>query len=252
MPTLVAVIPHPDDESYSFGGTIALAARAGWRCVVICLSAGEGGERHDGGPAGPASIGQARLGELARSCSALGAAPPIHWRLPDGGFATAPGQSLKLSRLLAELRPSVVLSLGADGAYGHPDHLATYRWVIRAWQSMREVRPALLLAAFPAGLFLPQYEKCAAGGLDCVPPALVPGGPGPDSPHYSIAITAVRDAKLAAIAAHRSQLPGGDPGALFPPGIISALLESERFVDARGFRDEATESMIATWETAAD
>ena len=50
MPALLAIIPHPDDESYSFGGTLALAAAASWRCLVQCATSGERGKRHDGGP----------------------------------------------------------------------------------------------------------------------------------------------------------------------------------------------------------
>ncbi|MCL4230438.1 MAG: PIG-L family deacetylase [Dehalococcoidia bacterium] len=250
MPTLVAVIPHPDDESYSFGGTIALAVRSGWRAVVLCLSAGEGGERHDRPPAAPRSTAVTRLEELARSCSILGAVP-LHWRLPDGGFARAPGQSSKLARLFTELGPSLVLALGADGAYGHPDHLATHRWVLRAWHSMRDPRPALLLSAFPPGLFLPQYQKCADGGLLGSPPSLAPGDIGASAPHYSVAIRPVRETKLAAIAAHRSQLPGGDPETLFPPGVVRALLDSECFVDARGYRDKATAALLTGFEASA-
>ena len=56
MPTLLAVIAHPDDESYSFGGTLALAAQAGWRCHVLSLTSGEGGKRNDGGPDGQVQV----------------------------------------------------------------------------------------------------------------------------------------------------------------------------------------------------
>ncbi|HEY5477471.1 MAG TPA: PIG-L family deacetylase, partial [Tepidiformaceae bacterium] len=59
MPKLLAIIPHPDDEAYSFGGTIALATLAGWKCLVVCCSSGEAGELN-GGPPNPATLGPLR------------------------------------------------------------------------------------------------------------------------------------------------------------------------------------------------
>src|SRR3970040_1322526 len=75
MPTLLAVIPPPDDESYSFAGTIALAADAGWDCLVHCATYGEGGERHDGGSPGRNALADAREAALRESCRILGARP---------------------------------------------------------------------------------------------------------------------------------------------------------------------------------
>ena len=243
MPKLLAVIPHPDDEAYSFAGTIALAAAAGWECVVHCASRGERGKRHDGGPPGETALGRTRKAELAASCALLGAAPPVLWGLPDGGLREAPSQATRIRSLFGEVRPDLVLALGPDGAYGHPDHVAVYRWLWEAWESSPAPRPALLLATFPKGLFLPQYEKCIGMmGDPSEPPASTIGF---DTWDYAVPIASVCRAKLAAIAAHRSQLPGGDPEALFPPGIVSALLQTERFLDARGTAHPETAALLA-------
>ena len=56
----------------------------------------------------------------------------------------------------------------------------------------------------------------------------------------------MRDRKLASIAAHQSQLPGGDPEALFPPGIVASLLDVEKFEDASGRRDATTAQLLAS------
>lgn len=232
MPTLLAVIPHPDDESYSFGGTIVLAARAGWRCLVVCASSGEKGKRHDKVFARSASTGKTRERELAASCEVLGAEPPRFLHLPDGRLREQPSQAVALRGLIGEIAPDVILALGADGAYGHPDHIAVLRWLLEAWRELPEPRPELLFAAFPKGLFLPQYEKCI--GMMGDPPTPSPAEIGTDSFGCEVDIRPVSQVKLRAIRAHRSQLPGGDPEALFPPGIVSRLLESECFVDMRG------------------
>jgi len=243
MPTLLAIIPHPDDEAYAFGGTIALATKAGWRCIVHCASAGEGGKRHDGGPAGPMALAAARTAELRSSCKALGARPPTVWGLPDGELAGMASEAPRIRGLFEALQPDLALALGPDGAYGHPDHVAVHRWVLEAWTAA-PAKPPLLFAVFPKGLFLPQYEKCL--GMMGNPPEPPRDAIGSDSSDYEVDISGVRDTKLAAIAAHRTQLPGGDPRALFPEGTVDALLDVERFVDASGAKVAAAAALLAS------
>jgi len=68
-------------------------------------------------------------------------------------------------------------------------------------------------------------------GRPAEPPASAIGAAHPD---HEVNIQTVAATKLAAIAAHRTQLPGGDPRALFPPGIVDALLDQEWFTDGGG------------------
>ena len=242
MPRLVAFIPHPDDESYSVGGTIALAARAGWDCHVFCASSGERGKRHDGGATDAESFAAAREAELAGSCEVLGAKPPAFWHVPDGRFSAPPNGEAFVRPILASFRPDVVLTLGSDGAYGHPDHTALHRWVVQAWTAAAEPRPALLFPVFPKGLFLPQWEKCRHMLGD--PPEPPAEALGSNAWHYEVPVASVREVKRASIAAHRSQLPGGEVEAIFPPGIVAGLLGVERFEDAGGKRHEATAKLL--------
>jgi len=245
MPRLLAFIPHPDDESYSFGGTLALASAAGWECVVVCASSGEKGKRHDGGAVTRRAVAAARERELRASCRALGCEAPRFLRLPDGGLrSSADGPSQVAASLEQEL-PDLILTLGPDGAYGHPDHLAVHQWVLEAWTAAGKLCP-LLFPVFPRGLFLPQYEKCIGmmGDPPNPPAEAIGGGP----VHYEVDIRSAREQKLAAIGAHRSQLPGGDPEAIFPPGIVAELLDGERFADATG-RSTASTAALLQFET---
>lgn len=242
MPRLLAFIPHPDDESYALGGTIALAARAGWECFVECASFGERGKRHDGGDSTPNGVAEAREAELEASCAVLSALPPVFWGLPDGEMRLHRGEQHRIAAAVQRVEPELVVTLGPDGAYGHPDHIALHRWVMEAWRAMPASKPPLLYAAFPPGLFLPQYEKCLGmmGDPPDPPASAIGAGPRP----YAVDIRAVREAKLASIAAHRSQLPGGDPEALFPPGIVAALLEEEWFADGSGEADPGVARLL--------
>jgi LmbE family N-acetylglucosaminyl deacetylase len=246
VPRLLAFIPHPDDESYSFGGTLALAAQAGWECIVQCASSGEKGKRHDGGPTDKKSVGAAREAELWRSCEILGVQRPEFWRFPDGGLSAVSERRAPINQFLRHLDPDIVLTLGGDGAYGHPDHLALHQWVVGHWRAFRPDKVPLLFPVFPRGLFLPQYEKCI--GMMGDPPNPPAEAIGRDSWDYAVPITRMREQKLAAIASHRSQLPGGDPEALFPTGIVASLLEVERFEDARGGAFDDVRELLASFE----
>jgi LmbE family N-acetylglucosaminyl deacetylase len=225
-PALLVVVPHPDDETYAFGGTIALAADAGWHAVVHCASSGERGKRHDGGPADRDSVRQVREAEFRESCRVLGAETVSFWRMPDGAVTPSAEDTRRLSDVLHSTGPAIVLTLGADGAYGHPDHIAVHRWVVSAWKLL-DVRPEFAFAAFPAGLFLPQYRKCISMMGD--PPSPSPDDIGSAAADVAVDISAARDRKVAAVACHASQLPGGDPYRLFPATVLAGTLEQERF-----------------------
>lgn len=234
-PTLLAFIPHPDDEAYAFGGTIARAADAGWRCVIACASSGERGERYDGQPSDPEALAQVREAELAESCSVLGAEQPLFWRLPDRELASCGSQAFRVHDVITAVDPDVILTLGADGAYGHPDHIALHRWVIEGWDLVpREFRPPVLLTTFPRGLFVPQYELCRPILGD--PPELPPTALGADVFDVEVDVAQHRERKLRALAAHRTQLPAGDPLKIFPEGLVEQLLDAERFMLMPGLR----------------
>lgn len=238
---LLVVMPHPDDEAYSVAGLMALAARAGWEVDLICASFGERGKRHDGGRAGREALASGRAAELAASCIILGARPPRIWGLPDGQLSALPDGPQRVADALTTLGPGLVVTLGADGAYGHPDHLTVHGWVRDAWEGLGRPAP-LLYAAFPAGLFLPQWEKVRA--MLGEPPSPSAEALGVAPLHYAVDLAAVRSLKRAAIAAHRTQLPGGEPEALFPAGIIASLMATEWFSDAAGGPFAGTEAML--------
>ena len=228
--TLLVFTAHPDDESYAFGGLMALAGQAGWRVAVHCATSGEKGKRHDGGTSDADALGRAREDELRASCVTLRAEPPAFWRLPDGGLRRQTGALIaRCDEALRETGAEVTVTLGGDGAYGHPDHVALHRAVETVFATAGE-RSALLFAVFPKGLFVPQYEKCI--GMMGIPPEPSAEAIGAVAWDWEVDTSSVREAKLASIAAHRTQLPGGDPRAMFPPGIVDSVLDVERYAFA--------------------
>lgn len=246
----LAVIAHPDDEAYSFAGTLARAAAGGVQVVLAAATRGEAGfDLHTGLEAGPA-LADKRSGELRASCAALGLDAPRFLDLPDGALEEVGPErgTALLTELLVELQPAVVVGLGADGAYGHRDHLAVQAWLRTALASLPTGdRPRLLEAAFPAGLFAPVHRHLTKKQPDKVTAGPPEAGFGiqRDAADLVIDIRPQAELKLAALAAHRSQarpdgrfiLPGvdrlmdeewfsleGEPGRNQPAGDLLAVL----------------------------
>ncbi|HLZ70404.1 MAG TPA: PIG-L deacetylase family protein [Dehalococcoidia bacterium] len=252
---VLGIFPHPDDESYSCAGTLALLADGGAEVQVLCATRGEGGRdlrpplalarsRKD-------SLANVREAELARSCETLGLARPRFLGLADGALGSVNFPEV-VGQLIAEirrLRPQLVLSLGEDGVYGHPDHLALFRLVLAAFGAAagserfseaeygRYWQPArLFTAAFPRGMFRPMYEHMLGSEYTDSIRRLDPDtlGVEPAQIAAAIDIRAVAERKLAAIACHVSQLPGGDPYTLFPGDLVRRTLTTELFSLAAG------------------
>ena len=234
---VLAVIPHPDDESYAMAGALHAAAQAGARVHVLCATRGERGDDFSappGSPVRPADLAARRSRELAASCAALGVSPPRFLDLPDGGLTDLPAGRLEatLVDVLREVAPRVVLGLGPDGAYAHADHLALSD-ALRAALAWAPGSPRAWWAAFPRALFEPQWRRMT-GGADA---ALVPGAAprlGVDAAAIDLRLPVDGTIKRAAIEAHRSQLPDGAAESLFPPGIVAALLHEEWYQLASG------------------
>jgi LmbE family N-acetylglucosaminyl deacetylase len=124
---LVAVFPHPDDESLGLGGTLAKYAAENVETYVVCATRGERGwtgvaEENPGLEA----LGRIREAELRCAASRLGVSELTFLDYIDGDVDQAHPQEI-ISRIAAHVRriqPHVVVTFPPDGHYGHPDHIA--------------------------------------------------------------------------------------------------------------------------------
>jgi N-acetyl-1-D-myo-inositol-2-amino-2-deoxy-alpha-D-glucopyranoside deacetylase len=147
--TLLAVHAHPDDEAFSMGGTYARAAAAGVHTVLVCATRGEAGEIHDPDldpVEAQARLAEIREGELRRACAILGIAELHFLGYRDSGMAGTPENAdprnfhnadpeeatERVTRLLRQCRPHVVVTYDERGSYGHPDHIAAHRTTLAA------------------------------------------------------------------------------------------------------------------------
>src|SRR6476646_3073243 len=133
---LLMTVPHPAEEAYTAAGTLTLATRAGAEVHVLCATRGEAGKVAAGVDATPRTVGELRASELAAACRVIGAQPPRFLGYRDGTLAEVHlGEAVgEIVRAIREVRPQVVITLGPDGVYGHPDHIALHKLVMPAFR----------------------------------------------------------------------------------------------------------------------
>jgi len=199
-PTLMAILAHPDDESFPIGGTLAKAIAEGKRVHLVTATRGEAGIPSKNG----AETAVLREAELRRACAELGVQQLTFLDFLDGELANIPDNvgAARLLNLMRQSTPDVVVTFGPDGVSGHPDHLAVYRWTTAAFDQYQreEKRPLRLYYIAPSA--------ATQQGCGIPPPAEAVGG--------SVAFIDVGDflvQKVRAAQQHQSQNPpfNGNP-----------------------------------------
>jgi LmbE family N-acetylglucosaminyl deacetylase len=133
---LLAVFPHPDDESLGLGPTLA-AYRADPQVetYLVCATRGQCG--WPGDPAanpGPEALGRLREAELHAAARVLGLREVTLLDYMDGEVDQAEPARLigQIVEQVRRLRPHVVVTFPPDGSYGHPDHIAISQFTTAA------------------------------------------------------------------------------------------------------------------------
>ncbi|MGN6301017.1 MAG: PIG-L deacetylase family protein, partial [Angustibacter sp.] len=128
--SVLAVVAHPDDESFGLGAVLSAFADTGARVSVLCFTRGEASTLH--GVAG--DLAELRADELATAAKVLGLHEVRLLAYPDGGLVDVDAE-----RLVAAV-VSAVRDVGADGLVGfdlsgvtgHRDHAAATAAAVRA------------------------------------------------------------------------------------------------------------------------
>jgi LmbE family N-acetylglucosaminyl deacetylase len=147
--TILAVLAHPDDESFGMGGTLALYARRGVAVHLVCATRGEVGEVEPQMLEGFESIGDLREHELRCAAEHLGLSGVHFLGYRDSGMVGSPENehpealaaapidevAAKVTGYIRRLRPQVVLTFDPIGGYRHPDHIAIQRATVEAFHA---------------------------------------------------------------------------------------------------------------------
>jgi LmbE family N-acetylglucosaminyl deacetylase len=147
-PTLLAILAHPDDESFGMGGTLALYAERGVAVHLICATRGEVGEVVPEYLGDYPSVAELREAELRCAASHLGLTAVHFLDYRDSGMPGSPDNqhpqalvaapleevAAKVAHAIRELKPQVVVTFDPIGGYHHPDHIHIHHATVKAFQ----------------------------------------------------------------------------------------------------------------------
>jgi N-acetyl-1-D-myo-inositol-2-amino-2-deoxy-alpha-D-glucopyranoside deacetylase len=234
---VLVVGAHPDDEVLIAGGTLASCAAAGVPTGVLCLTRGEKGPIADPAVATPQTLGDVRVAELQASCAQLGVSYIECWQQPDGNLRWANRGAIvgQLALFLQMRRPEAVITFGEDGLYHHPDHVAVHELAVRAVQTL-EKPPALYRSVWPKSVMRELARALDQRGLASDLWELEPEDFGTEdmSDSFAIDVTPSLERKLAALMAHRSQVPDSHVFAKLDRELLHRFLGTEWFAPLNG------------------
>jgi LmbE family N-acetylglucosaminyl deacetylase len=144
--TMMAVHAHPDDEASSTGGVLATYSDQGIRTVVVTCTNGEFGDGPNGVKPGAEghdeqAVSRQRLAELRESAAILGVSqlellgyhdsgmPEWDYKDRADAFCNVPEAvvAARISGLMEQYRPQVLITYDDQGPYQHPDHVHASR-----------------------------------------------------------------------------------------------------------------------------
>lgn len=245
MGTIVSFQAHPDDESITTAATLARAAAAGHRAVLVFATRGELGEPVPGVLEPGEQLAMRRSAECYESAAALGVKRVEFLGWTDSGMMGEPTNAApycfwqadvehaarRLALVLEEERPDVLTTYDDNGAYGHPDHIQVHRVGRRAAELAgvpvvaqstinREAvlrRFAEMAANAPAGLELPKIDPASFGK----PEAEIT---------HSVVATGFAGAKRASMRAHRSQMGPDHFMLTMPDAVFAKAMTVEHYI----------------------
>jgi bacillithiol biosynthesis deacetylase BshB1 len=190
---------HPDDVELTSGGLAARLASHGHAVGIVDLTRGESASR--GTP-------EERAREAGEAARALGVASRATLALPDLGLDRRdPAQLRAVVECLRTHRPRLVV--GPDRHDAHPDHIEGSHLITSACYLSG-------LARYPAAGERHRPERLLFALYRSAPP-----------PHLVVDVTAVWDRRMAALAAHKSQVgPGSGPATYLTQPEFLAEVES--------------------------
>jgi LmbE family N-acetylglucosaminyl deacetylase len=248
---LLAVLAHPDDESFGMGGTLALYAKQGVQTHLVCATRGEAGSLDEDCLEGFNSIAERRESELRCAAGILGLSGLYFLGYRDSGMAGSPDNqhpealaaqpleqvAARVVRHIRQIQPQVVVTFDPIGGYKHPDHIAIHKATVLAFKLAGEPTFQNGLPPYqPQKLYYHTFPKTMLRMMVRLAPLM---GMDPhhmgrnkdmdfadlvseaDFPmHARIDIRSVRAEKDAAAACHASQLGGGIPRR----GVVASII----------------------------
>jgi LmbE family N-acetylglucosaminyl deacetylase len=212
---LALVYAHPDDDVWGTAGTLALEEGRVSTTAVVATS-GEAGPLAEEIGVARDDLSTVREDEERAGLAASGAGDAdIHFlRYPDGGLEKVDRAELvdRIAAVLDAARPQVVVTFGPEGITRHPDHIAIGQAATEAFHRLQaeaedDAFARLFYTAIPQGQLDRWRSQLRASGADPGDPdaPFMPRGVPDHTVTAVVDTSSVKDRKLAAVRAHRTQ-----------------------------------------------
>lgn len=119
------VFAHPDDETFTSAGTIALLTKKGHTVKTICATKGEAGLVGNPPLTTQETLPIVREQEMRNAAKVLGVSEIFFLGFIDGTLHSIPLKILyePIIRIFEKEKPDVVITFGKEGGSKHPDHI---------------------------------------------------------------------------------------------------------------------------------
>lgn len=145
---ILAVLAHPDDETFGLGGTLALYHQKGVETYYVCATRGEVGAADEEFMQGFKDTAEMRADELMRAAKILGLKEVFFLGYRDSGMPGSednkhPNAQVahsidevagRVVKYIRELKPDIVITFDPIGGYKHPDHIHIQRATTLAFE----------------------------------------------------------------------------------------------------------------------
>lgn len=145
---ILAVLAHPDDETFGLGGTIASYHQKGVETYYVCATRGEVGAADEEYMRGFKDTAEMRTAELMRAAKILGLKEVFFLGYRDSGMPGSeenkhPNAQInhpldevagKVVKYIREIKPDIVITFDPIGGYKHPDHIHIHKATVLAFE----------------------------------------------------------------------------------------------------------------------
>ncbi|MBM3181828.1 MAG: GlcNAc-PI de-N-acetylase [Chloroflexi bacterium] len=173
--TILAILAHPDDESFGLGGTLALYAGKGYDTYYVCATRGEAGTVDEKHLQGFKNTAEMRTDELMRAAKELGLKEVFFLGYRDSGMpgmdanqhpdaqVNAPIEEVagRIVKYIRDLKPDVVITFDPIGGYKHPDHIHVHKATVLAFSKADDTsfHPEAGLPFKPKALYFQVFPR---------------------------------------------------------------------------------------------
>lgn len=158
---IIFVFAHPDDESFSSGGTIVQLKKHHATIKLITATKGQGGQTN--GICKKKDLGITREKELRLAARVLGIDQIFFLGFTDGTLINIPKNKLiqEILKILKYEKPDIVVTFDKNGGSNHPDHIAISKTATCAFMEFAKLskkRASLYYTAIPQS-YIAKYKK---------------------------------------------------------------------------------------------